>query len=183
MKKILIITLVLMMATTLLLARKHKNNDDNYKSKMIMHGNCEDMMSQPKMMDELKLSPEQKQKINNLRTEHRKSINTIKAEQQNLKLDLKTALAADNFNKAKEINKALVGKRTQLVDLKIDYVEALMKELNADQKKIAKEYMPRMMQGEMQPRKGQHGNMKNQKGDCKDDCKGDCKGNCKGDCH
>jgi len=132
-------------------------------------------------MEDLKLNKAQQKKFDELRIGFEKTQNTIKAEIENLKLDIKTALKAENYSRAKELNKQVYAKKNQLADARIDFVAARMKELTSEQKEILQAQLggnkmhPKMMKGmhpgmNMQPGmgKGMGKNMKN----C-DDCE-DC---------
>ncbi|HNX38237.1 MAG TPA: hypothetical protein PL124_03270 [Candidatus Cloacimonadota bacterium] len=147
MKSIMTIALTLVMLVGVLFAEQTEPKnmtrpDDKGMTEMKMTpGDCpmgmgmgQGMMN----MDEMKLTKEQKAKIENLRAAFQKQMNTLEAEVQNLKIDLMTAIDKDNFKSAKELNKALFAKKLQIADQKLDHMEAVLKELNGDQKDIAR---------------------------------------------
>ncbi len=157
MRKILWITLGIMLFSTVLMARTKVEKKENPRMKHKLEA-TEQQFHQMKC-DELKLTPEQKVKFENLRTEHQKTRNTLQADIKNIKIDIQTAIKAENYKRAKDLNKQLSAKKTQLADARIDHMEAMMKELTPEQKVIAKEILPRM--GMNEGRKGgmNHGKM------------------------
>jgi hypothetical protein len=64
--------------------------------------------------------------------------NTFHAEIQNLKIDLKAALAQDNFDQAKTIVRQMGSKRTQFEEARISHMQAVMGLLDAEQKVMAR---------------------------------------------
>ncbi len=143
MKKVIWITLGIMLLSTMLVARTKVEKKEN--PKMMKH-KLETNMEHPKemMCDQLKLTPAQKAKFETLRNDFQKSRNSLQADIKNIQIDIKAAIQAENYKRAKDLNKQLSAKKTQLADARIDHMEAMMKELDADQKVIAKEILPRM---------------------------------------
>jgi Spy/CpxP family protein refolding chaperone len=140
-----------MLLSTMLMARtkvEKKENPQMMKHKLEAKGQHEHQM----MCDELKLTPEQKAKFENLRMEHQKNRNTLQADIKNIRIDIQAAIKVENFKRAKDLNKQLSAKKTQLADARIDHMEAMMKELTTEQKVIAREILPRM--GMNEGRKG-----------------------------
>lgn len=147
MKKIMILTLSIVMLIGVLAAEQteQKNmtrpEDNAMPGHRMMQGeDCMGMpgMGQGMMMDALKLSKEQKDKIERLRASHQKQMNTLEAEIENLEIDLRAAIDKDNFKSAKELHKTIFSKKLQIADARLDHMEAVLKELNADQKDAAR---------------------------------------------
>ncbi len=176
MNKLIIISLALILASGLLMAQKFegKHCDEPGMGKQ-MNPAMPMLKNQGMMecMDELKLTDAQKKKFDELRTAFQKTENSLAAEIENLKIDMHTAIKAENFKQAKELNKQISAKETALQDARLDFMAARMKELSPEQKAIMKKNMkPMLMQGK----------------DMKQDCKGQGMmqmhgmGNC-GDCN
>lgn len=194
MKKTMIITLTLtlILATTMLLAQgTPKGNpkvpvgpkvtdNPNLKSRLIDDG------TGMGRIQELDLSEKQLKKLDELRMEHQKRMNTAQAEIENLHLDIEAALKADDYKRAKELTTQVFNKKAALAVARIDHMQSMMKELNAEQKIKARQmFMPRHMimmrqmhmdhmQGKgMMPGMGQGMGMhrRNNYDDC-DDCSG-----------
>ncbi len=146
MKKIMILTLSIVILIGVLAAEQteQKNmtrpDDKGMTEQKMMPGDCMGMpgMGQGMMMDALKLSKDQKDKIERLRASHQKQMNTLQAELENLEIDLQAAIDKDNFKAAKDLNKTIFNKKLQIADARIDHMEAVLKELNADQKDTAR---------------------------------------------
>lgn len=143
MKKFSIITLSLMLLTGMMFAQGTPEkvkvapspvDNPNLKARL-----TPDDAPMP-MMDMLKLSKEQIAKFQDLRLAHQKKMNTLKAEVENLKLDLLKAIRSENFNDAKKLNDSLYAKKKAMADARLDHIQAMLKELSADQKEIAKEH-------------------------------------------
>ncbi len=146
MRKIIIMILGIMLISSMLLAKtKADKRDKQHSMKNKPEAMADSEMHGKNMIDELKLTPEQKKKFENLRAEHQKLMNSIQADTRNLNIDLQTAIKADNFKRAKELNKQIAAKQNQMMDARIDHLEAMLKELTAEQKEKAKEIFPRMM--------------------------------------
>jgi hypothetical protein len=106
------------------------------------------------MMEQLNLSKDQMAKLQDVRLEHQKRMNTLRAEVENLRLDIQKAIQGEKYSDAKKLNDTLYQKKKDMANAAIDHIQAMMKELTSDQKEIAKEHF--MMRGQ-----GFHG-----KGDC-----------------
>lgn len=165
MKKIILITIAALMLSTMLMAR---NKTERKESPARMN---KEMSNMPMMnhMAELKLTPQQKDKFDKLRADFVKSKNLLSAEIKNLHVDKQAAIKAEDFKRSKEINKQIAAKKTAMMDAHIDHMEAMLKELSAEQKVIAKEMFPRMMKRGRLMDDSRKGN-----------CDGDCEGNCEG---
>lgn len=104
------------------------------------------------MMHMLNLDKTQQDKLSKLRDDFQKLTNTKSAEIENLEIDLKSAMDKEDYTKAKNIIKQISDKKLEMAYARLDHVQAMMKELNAEQKEIAKK-----MFGQMHGRK--HGMM------------------------
>jgi hypothetical protein len=111
---------------------------------------------------EMNLNEEQKTRMTELRNRFQQAKNTFHAEIQNLKIDLKAALAQDNFDQAKTIVRQMGSKRTQFEEARISHMQAVMGLLDAEQKVMAR----RMF--EMRDRQDRMGSRRNHQGgqDC-----------------
>ncbi len=150
MKKLILISIALLLIGSLLIAQKV----DDKRSYVPAHAKDwknpnlkarpEPMGPMLECMDEMNLTAAQKTKFEELRTAFSKTENTLKAEIENLKIDLKTAMKNENYKQAKELNKQIATKKTTLADARIDLMAARMKELTKEQKEIMKNKMPMM---------------------------------------
>lgn len=86
------------------------------------------------MMKELNLTEAQIKKLETLRTEHVKQLNTNKARLENLQIDKNKALKADEYAKVKQLNKNIADLELEISNLQVDHHQAMMKELTAEQK-------------------------------------------------
>ncbi len=148
MKKLLILSIALILASGILIAQKA---DGEHCGQHMMQ---KPMLNQVKAMkmdakmecwDEMKLTDAQKKKFDELRTAFQKTENSLDAEIENLRIDMHTAIKAENFKQAKELNKQISAKQTALQDARLDFMAARMKELSAEQKEIMKKNLPQMM--------------------------------------
>ncbi|MDZ4120870.1 MAG: Spy/CpxP family protein refolding chaperone [Candidatus Cloacimonadaceae bacterium] len=155
MRKIALITIAIMLFSTLLLAKSKGDQKQNPKRMKHDKEAISDQKHPGEMMEKLNLTTEQKKKFETMRTEHQKQMNTLKSEMENLKIDLQASVRNENYRRAKELNKQIATKQNQLKDAMIDHLEAMMKELTADQKVIAKEIFPRMAMGMDRMHQGQ----------------------------
>ncbi len=164
MKKLMLLSIVLLLVSGVLVAQHPgmKGND-----KPMMHqqmGKGMGMGMKMDCMDEMKLTDAQKKKFEDLRTAFQKTENTLSAEIENLRIDMHTAIRAENFSKAKEMNKQIATKENQLADARIDFMAARLKELTTEQKEIMKSNMMQFMGQKhqmkgMQDCKGMQGGM------------------------
>lgn len=158
MKKISIITLALMLLTGMMFAQgttpKHKNmqvppnasQNPNLKDRLVP-----DDAPMP-MLEMLNLSKDQLAKFQDLRLNHQKKMNTLQAEVENLRLDIQKALRAEKYADAKKLNDTLFNKMKEMANARIDHMQAMLKELTAEQKEMAREHF--MMMGMGGPGKG-----------------------------
>ncbi len=156
MKKILFVVMVLVFISSFAFAqdkpkmdKEHDCKDCQKHGKMMvmekeMHAPMKCMEMHQMMMEKLKLNAEQKKKLETLKTEHQKKLNLLKAELQNLNIDRQNALKADEFKKAKALNKEISVKKLAIADGLIDHIEAVLKELNPEQKEKARGMMQKM---------------------------------------
>lgn len=164
MKKITWITLGILLLSSMLIAKpRMQKNDDCDGSHARVEAKADHKMGMM-MCDELKLTPEQQKKFETMHTAFKKMQNTLQSEMENLQIDMRTAMKAENFKAAKEINKQIAAKKTQLSDAHIDHMESMMKELSAEQKEKAKDMFPRMMMGQGRNRGMHDGNGRMGKG-------------------
>lgn len=172
MKKLIILTLALALLGTVLLAQKAEKP-------MNMSASDKPMMKAQSQapgfwMDELKLTPAQKTKLEAQKVAFRKLLNTHEAEMENLKIDLMTALRSADFIKVKALNKAMADKQLDIANARADHFENMFKELTAEQKELMKNHLPMMFKGDGQrPGMGapmmHQGGGKGMQGGC-DDC-------------
>ncbi len=149
MKKLIILSIALLLISSMLIAQKMDNkrgfapaidcHNTNLKSRPAPMGPMMDCM------DELNLTDAQKTKFAELRTTFSKTENTLQAEIENLRIDLRTAMKDENYKQAKDLNKQIATKETALADARIDFTAARQKELTKEQKEILKNKMPMMM--------------------------------------
>ncbi len=130
------------------------------------------------MCQQLKLNPEQRQKIKTLHESHQKLANTVRAEIKNLKIDLRNAIENDQFSQARAIQKQIADKRLQIADARLNLMESVIKELTAEQREAFRKMRPMMGRGgEMfGGRHRREGGDRQGRG--MDDCDCDCE-----DCH
>lgn len=158
MNKLIIISLTLMLASGILAAQKFegKHCDEPVMGKNM--SKAMPMLKHQGMMDcldEMKLTDAQKKKFEDLRIAFQKTENSLSAEIENLKIDMHSAIKAENFKQAKELNKQISAKEATLQDARLDFMAARMKELSAEQKEIMKKNMkPMMMQRQNMMHKG-----------------------------
>jgi len=101
-------------------------------------------------LEELNLSEAQKSKLQELRTSHHKQMNTLDAEIKNLELDLKQAVERDDYATAKRLNQQLHEKKASKSNAHLSHMEAVMKELDPQQREQYRE----AFQHTMGPRRG-----------------------------
>ena len=99
------------------------------------------------MMKELGLNKTQTAKLETLRNSQMKQMNSLKAEIDNLMIDLQSALKAEKYADAKAVQKQIFAKKLQKAEARIDHMEAMMKELDPTQKEKAKAMFQKMHQG------------------------------------
>ena len=180
MKKTLIILMVIMALSLALFAQKAdkaakpdnppmENKCPDCMNKDMDHG----MMGMQDMMKDLNLTKEQKTKLDALRDEHMKFMNSKQAEMENLQIDKRNAMQAENYTLAKQINKNITDLQLVMDNAMVDHKAAVLKELTPEQKAKMQEMKP-MGKG-MEKHKG----MDKDKGPRMNDKKGPCMGNCK----
>jgi len=186
MKKILLISLVLLAFSFVLFAQKAEKAGMGKGCPMgqqqdMKNGPCGPGMGMMKdMMKELELTKEQQKKIETLRDDHMKVMNVKKAEMENLQIDKQKAMKAEQYDKAKGINKSIADLQVVIENAMVDHKAAMMKELTAEQKAKLMEMKQMGMKG-----KGKGKGMRHEKGmgmkdgQCKDCTAGSCTGTCK----
>ena len=166
MKKILVITMVLLALSFVLFAQNMQQKqmkDDctncaDCKDQPMMQGkgmgNHQMMNWDKNMMQELNLSKDQIKKIETLRADHMKMMNTNKARLENLQIDKKNAMKAEDFNKVKQLNKNISDLELENANKMVDHHQTMMKELTPEQKAKLEELRPMGKQGMMQNHDG-----------------------------
>ncbi len=149
------ITLALSLISGILLAQHHPMMGQMKNKPMMKQQMGKAMMD---CMDDLNLSPAQEKKLAELRTAFRKTENSVGAEIENLRIDFHAAMKAENFSKAKELNKQINAKENMLAEARIDFMAARMKELTPEQKEIMKTNMKQFMMNK-HPMQGMQGCM------------------------
>lgn len=167
MKRIIVIVMVLMAVSFALTAKKMDKKpmgDDcaNCTSHEMKQGPGHEMNKD--MFKELNLTKEQKKKMEALRDEHMKIMNTKKAEMKNLHIDKQNAMKAEDYARVKQLNKSIADKELEMDNLMVDHKQAMLKELTAEQKAKLQDMRPDCKG----MNKGQHKGMdKPGKGHCK----------------
>lgn len=187
MKKVLLLSLALMVISLVLFAEKpamDKNCPMN-KEKAEMNGPGPDGMGMHKeMMKELNLTKEQQKKFDTMKDDHMKFMNSKQAEMENLQIDKQNAMQAEQYDKAKSINKNITDLHLVLANAMVDHKADMLKELTPEQKAKFMEMKPMGKPGMGMGMKGCKG-MKDGKGkgmgkgQCMDNHKGSCTGDCK----
>ncbi len=110
------------------------------------------------MWKELELTEAQTKKMDQLRDNFQKTMNTNRAKLQNLEIDKQNALVAEDWAKVKQFNKSISDLELENANLQVDHHQAVLKELTAEQKtkfmEIRKKGM--MMGPQHQKMKEQH---------------------------
>lgn len=104
--------------------RMGQHNDHKQRHNMI----CED----------LNLSPQQQTKIDALKSAHKKNLIDKRAQLKKLNIDKRDAMQKENFSQAKKINEQIGKIKTEISNMKIDHLESIYKELNAEQREQLK---------------------------------------------
>lgn len=155
MKKILIVLLTILALSVMLFAEpkdtpKKDNpcNDCNEHGMMMgprdgsgPHGGM-GMENRKDIMEELKLTKEQMKKLETLKTDYEKIINTKQAELENLMIDKHLAMKADKFDQVKAINKQIADLELFIDNARVDHHAAMLKELTPEQRDKFKEMTP-----------------------------------------
>ncbi|HRY83725.1 MAG TPA: Spy/CpxP family protein refolding chaperone [Candidatus Cloacimonadota bacterium] len=161
MNKLIWITLAILLLGTMLVAADKPEPVKMDAPKPMME-DCQGMGPMD-MMKELGLNKTQTARLETIRNNHMKQMNSLDAEIENLQIDLQAALKADKYADAKAVQKQIFAKKLQRADARIDHMEAVMKELDPAQKDKARAMFQRMHQG-MQNRGMGMGMMKAGKG-------------------
>jgi Spy/CpxP family protein refolding chaperone len=182
MKKTILILMVIMALSIALFAQKAdkagkpdnppmKENCQSCMNKDMDHGK----MGMQDMMKDLNLTKEQQTKLDALRDEHMKFMNSKQAELENLQIDKQNAMKAENYTLAKQINKNINDIQLVIDNAMVDHRAAVLKELTPEQKAKMMEMKPMGMGKGMEKCNG----MDKDKGPRMHGDKGACKGNCK----
>lgn len=117
----------------------------------------------PEMCRELQLSEAQQTKLEELRVSHRKAMNTLRAEIENLHMDIRQAIRKDDFTGAKRLTQNLFAKKNTMANARLDHLQAVLKELDAKQKEMFRDMHTR--QGHCGPGMGKgHVQMRDKEG-------------------
>ena len=199
MKKSLILVIVLTAFTFMLLAQQAEKPDmkgmcpDCQKQGMQMDKQmckdggmtadkhmCKEGM-QPQnmqgMMEQMKLTPQQKKQLEALKITHEKYMNTKMADMQNLKLDHMNAMQAEDFVTAKKVNASISELQLSIDNANVDHMTELLKIFTPEQKEMFKamhkQGMPMMQMKHDKKCKGKGMWKKHKKMQAKDSCS-DC---------
>jgi len=172
MKKLMILGVALLLVSSVLIAQPAGMKAAMQKHPMMMkQHDCMDkgmggnkemgMGMNMECMEAMELTPAQQKKFAELRTSFMKIKNTLSAEIENLKIDMRTYMKSENFSKAKELNKTIFTKQNSLADARIDMMAAIVKELTPAQKETMKKNMTQNMgrKHQMQGGMGMKGGM------------------------
>jgi len=150
MNKIITLAITLLMLAGMLFAQPVDKVNPNVKTAPVA-GMNENLIARPMPMDQpmdmmqmLDLDKTQQDKLSKLRDDFMKLMNTKRAELENLKIDLQNAIEKEDYAKAKNVTKQISDKKLEIAYARIDHMQAMMKELNAEQKEIAKKMFGRM---------------------------------------
>lgn len=122
-------------------------------------------------LEELKLTDAQSQKIDAARAAFERQRNTTQAEIQNLRMDVKDAMKAENFKRVKELNQQITAKQLLQKNARVDMMAAVMKELSKEQKVIMQKNMTMNMgQGNMHEKGNKHNMRKGNRNRNMDNC-------------
>ena len=142
MKKILILTIILITISILssdLFAQKperdNRRKDQNFSRSEQKHGM---QRHNDRLMGinlkEIDLTDQQKKKIDNLMTAHKKEMIDKEAQVKKLHIDQKSAMDNENFKQAKSISDQIYKIKADISKLRIDHLENIYKELTQEQK-------------------------------------------------
>lgn len=92
----------------------------------------------------LNLSKEQEAKLETIKNEHQKQMIDLKAAIEKINIDIKDAFKNEKYDLVKTLNVTLYTKKREIADAHIDHIQAMLSELNAEQKEIAKEHFQSM---------------------------------------
>jgi hypothetical protein len=96
-------------------------------------------------IEELDLNEVQLKKISENRMAFEKQENSLVSEIKNLRLDVITAMKAENFKRVKDLNQQISTKELALMNARVDLMANNMKELNKEQKESMLKNMPMWM--------------------------------------
>jgi len=131
-----------------------KNKDNNAPCQMKMDGQHMkgEMGPRMDMMETLKLTDDQKKQMQTMLVGHKKDMNTMQADLENLQIDKKTFLSAQKFDDAKKVVDQINSKQATMEKSGIEFHKQMWNLLTDEQKKIAKEH--KMDMGMMGDRPG-----------------------------
>ncbi len=92
------------------------------------------------LKDKMNFTDKQSAKMEELKLNLQKQMNTMQAQIDNLKLDKQNAMKAENFSQAKKLNGQIFDLHKEMSNARIDNMQAMLKELTEDQKAILKEH-------------------------------------------
>lgn len=146
MKKHIILILAMSLMIVLAFAVKDKDNNSNHPMKMQQQNMKGEMGNHQAMMEKLNLTDDQKKQMQTIMTNHKKEMNTLKAELDNMQIDKQNYLRQQKFDDAKKITDQIKSKEAVLDKSRIDTHKQMWNMLTDDQKKIAKEHKIGMME-------------------------------------
>jgi len=167
MRKYVILLLAMSFLIVLAYAVMDKDNNAPGQMKMEQKKMSGNMNQRQGMMELLKLSDDQKKQIQTIMTNHKKEMNTMKADLDNLHIDQNNLLSQQKFDDAKRVVDQITAKQAQVEKTNIDTHKQIWNILTDEQKKIAQEHKMGMgMMGFDGPGPGGrmgHNGMKHQK--------------------
>lgn len=162
MKKYFILIVAVMTLSTALLAQGHHLVNPNVPVGPKIDSNP-NLKARPgvdmsDMMDKVKLTDTQKAKMVEIMLSHRKQMNTLQAEIENLRIDLMQSLKKEDFANARKIVAQISEKKLNRKLARLDLMETMSRELTSEQKEFFHDHMFQMGQGKMMqsPRMGMY---------------------------
>lgn len=141
MQKILFISLAMLICSMVLFAQPAMNNKMGMNNEMMMKNKDMDkgQMMMKDWKKDLNLTEAQERKIEALKDEQQKFMNTKQAELKNLRIDRQNAMMNEDYTKAKQVNKSITDLQLSMQNAMVDHMAAVMKELTPEQKTKLKE--------------------------------------------
>ena len=162
MKKYFILIVAVMTLSTALLAQGHHLVNPNVPVGPKIDSNP-NLKARPgvdmsDMMDKVMLTDTQKAKMVEIMLSHRKQMNTLQAEIENLRIDLMQSLKKEDFANARKIVAQISEKKLNRKLARLDLMETMSRELTSEQKEFFHDHMFQMGQGKMMqsPRMGMY---------------------------
>jgi len=156
MKKHVILMLVMSFLIVMAFAVMDKDKEPG-KMKMDPKMKGCDMDQPQDMKDMMKLTDDQKKQMQTIMVGHKKEMNTMQADLENLQIDKKNLLAQQKFEDAKKVVEQINAKQAQMEKSGIETHKQMWNMLTDEQKKIAKEHKMGMGMGMMDGEGPGHG--------------------------